>query len=122
MIKENIDIIVVDDDPDLCLLMFSMLKFANYNVRKCDNPIILNNFLEQYNTKAIVMDMLLSGKDGRDFCRKFKTDEQTKHINIMMVSAHPDAEQTCKDAGANEFLSKPFDMDVFLEKVAKLMS
>jgi DNA-binding response OmpR family regulator len=39
----------------------------------------------------------------------------------MMISAHPDAEITCRDAGADEFLSKPFDIDIFIKKVKSIL-
>lgn len=121
MNKEAIDVLVIDDDPDLCLLMESLLKFANHKVQRLTNPVFLEEKLAKYSPDMILMDMLLSGSDGRDICSYLKKNEETKHITIMMISAHPDAEKTCRDAGADDFLGKPFDMDVFLKKVETLL-
>jgi len=48
---------------------------------------------------------------------RLKADAASKDIAIIMMSAHPDAEVSCKEAGANDFLSKPFDIDHFLKKI-----
>ncbi len=120
--KEAIDVLVIDDDPDLCLLMESLLKFANHKVQRLTNPALLKDVLGKFNPTMILMDMLLSGSDGRDICTCLKANEATKFIRIMMISAHPDAERTCRDAGADDFLGKPFDMDVFLGKVEALLN
>ncbi len=119
--KEAIDVIVVDDDVDLSLLMESILNYAHYKVTRVNVPAQLAILLETTEPKAIIIDMLLSGKDGREVCRQLKENESSKKIPIMMVSAHPEAETTCIDAGADLFLSKPFDMDVFISKIEWLI-
>jgi DNA-binding response OmpR family regulator len=112
------DILVLDDDPDLCLLMETILKFAGYKVQRCSSPDALYRLLAASLPQLIVMDMLLSGKDGRDVCGEIKMSKETSKIKVMMISAHPDAEKTCREAGADDFLSKPFDIDIFTAKVA----
>ena len=121
MAKEPIDVLVIDDDPDLCLLMESILKFAGYNVRRCTNPLLIGSILEKTSPRMILMDMLLSGTDGRDVCRSLKQSSDYASMPIMMISAHPDAELACRDAGANDFLGKPFDMDEFLSKIEAVL-
>lgn len=118
--KEHLDVLVIDDDPDLCLLMETMLVFANYKVRRMTNPLLLEKTLLEVAPAVILMDMLLSGSDGRDICMKLKARAETSRIPVMMISAHPDADVTCRKAGADDFLGKPFDMDMFLQKIAAL--
>ena len=77
----------------------------------------LLKMLTEVNPRMILIDMLLSGMDGRDACRKLKTEPATSHIKIMMMSAHPDADKSCREAGADDFISKPFDMDYFISKI-----
>ncbi|CAN5894038.1 N/A [soil metagenome] len=122
MIKKGIDILVIDDDPDLCQLMEMMLKVAGFTTTGCNNPLFIQNVLETIEPRAILMDMLLSGTDGRDICRVLKSSAETKHKMIIMTSAHPDAEKTCREAGADDFLAKPFDMDILIKKVTDIIN
>jgi CheY-like chemotaxis protein len=50
------------------------------------------------------VDVLLSGKDGREIVRHLKSQEETKHIPVIMVSAHPSAEETAREAGKVGFV------------------
>ena len=121
-VKEKIDVLVMDDDQDLCMLMETILKFNDYKVRSCTNPRVFETVLSTLEPDMIIMDMLLAGKDGRDICRQLKADEATQAIKVMMVSAHPDADKSCREAGADDFLIKPFDIDDFTAKVATFIS
>lgn len=116
--KQKIDVLVMDDDKDLCMLMETILKFNAYDVRSCTNPRVFETVLSTVQPSMIIMDMLLAGFDGRDFCRQLKKDAATQGIKVMMVSAHPDADRTCREAGADDFLIKPFDIDDFTAKVS----
>jgi DNA-binding response OmpR family regulator len=65
----------------------------------------------------ILIDVLLSGKDGREIVKSLKSQQETKQIPTIMFSAHPSAEETMQQAGADDFLEKPFDIDVLLAKI-----
>ena len=67
----------------------------------------------------ILLDVLLSGKDGREIVKRLKSQEETRHIPVIMFSAHPSAEKTARAAGADDFVAKPFEMDEILAKIAK---
>ena len=98
----------------------AILKFAGYKVQSCSSPDQLaRRFWITIIPRLLLMDMLLSGTDGRDVCRRLKTDPSTSHIKIIMMSAHPDADKSCREAGADDFISKPFDMDYFIGKDRK---
>jgi len=68
------------------------------------------------------MDMLLSGIDGTDVCRRLKQDEKISSIPILMFSAHPNAKESCVAAGADDFISKPFEMNDMLGKIDYFVS
>ena len=119
--KEDIDVLLVDDDADICIMIDAILKFSGYTVRYCSIPEKLWGVLERITPRLILMDMFLSGTDGRDICKKIKNDPATHASRILMMSAHPDGEVTCLEAGADDFISKPFDIDVFTGKVQHLL-
>ena len=115
--QQDIDVLLMDDDQDICMMVEAILKFAGYKVASFSLPAQLEQTLNGFNPRMLLMDMLLSGTDGRDICRKLKTDPATSQIKIIMMSAHPDADKSCREAGADDFVSKPFDMDYFIGRV-----
>ncbi len=66
----------------------------------------------------ILLDVLLSGKDGREIVKYLKSQDETRYIPVIMFSAHPSAEETARKAGADDFIAKPFDIDELLVKIA----
>jgi DNA-binding response OmpR family regulator len=115
--KEAIDILLIDDDKDICVMVEAILQFAGHQVKSCSIPDQLPQLLSNTKPRLLLMDMLLSGTDGRDVCRQLKATPENDHIKIIMMSAHPDADRSCRDAGADDFISKPFDMDYFISRV-----
>lgn len=112
-------ILVVDDEPDILEFLELILTDEGYVVASSGKGEYLEKLQDGDPPDLILLDMLLSGKDGREIIRYLKSQEETKHIPIIMFSAHPSAEGTARAAGADDFLAKPFDMDVLLEKLAK---
>ena len=115
--KEKSLILVLDDDPDICIMIKMVLDYYGYDAMDADNEenarkIILSNHVD-----LLIMDMLLSGVDGTDICRQLKQDKETSSIPILMFSAHPTAKETCLAAGADDFISKPFEMNDMMDKI-----
>src|SRR5258708_39490306 len=110
-------ILVIDDDESILEAFKLMLTGAGYEVETSTKN---DDYIEQKlkNTPdLIILDMLLSGTDGRYICKKLKSQEHTKHIPIIMISAYPNARETVLESGANDFIPKPFEMSELLEKV-----
>ena len=113
-----LQILVVDDDPDILDAIQFVLEDAGYKVKTMQNGDSAENLSEtKALPKLIILDVLLSGKDGRDICRKLKKNEITKCIPIIMISAHPNIKDTVLKAGADAFLPKPFDITDLLQTV-----
>ena len=120
--KQEVDILLVDDDKDICVMVEAILKFAGHKVQSCSIPDQLPALLAAASPRLLLMDMLLSGTDGRDVCRLLKTNPQQQHLKIIMMSAHPDADKSCREAGADDFIPKPFDMDFFIGRVNRQLA
>lgn len=114
-------ILVVDDDPDILDALQLLLEFAGYEVKTSEKGEYAENLRDTNGglPHLIILDVLLSGKDGRLICQKLKSQEETKSIPIIMISAHPTARQSVAAVGADDFVAKPFDADELLAIVAK---
>jgi DNA-binding response OmpR family regulator len=115
--KNESKILVIDDDPDICSMIKMVLDYHGYAATDADSEEKANTILSSNPIDLIIMDMLLSGVDGSDICRRLKQDEKTASIPVLMFSAHPNAKKICIAAGANDFISKPFEMNELLEKI-----
>jgi len=116
-------ILVVDDDPDILDALQMTLEDAGYSVTTTEKGEYAENLRDTNGNlpHLIILDVLLSGRDGRTICQRLKRQENTKHIPIIMISAHPNARQSVKDVGADDFLAKPFDIDELLAMVAQYL-
>ena len=116
--KEKALILVLDDDPDICIMIKMVLDYYGYDAMDAENEEAATKIISSNHVDLLIMDMLLSGVDGTDICRRLKLDKETSSIPILMFSAHPTAKETCLAAGADDFISKPFEMNDMMEKIS----
>jgi DNA-binding response OmpR family regulator len=114
-------ILVVDDDPDILDAIQWMLEDAGYDVHTAEKGDYAENLRDDNGglPDLIILDVLLSGKDGRAICKLLKSRPDTRRIPIVMVSAHPSAAGSVRAVGADDFVAKPFDIDVLLDAVRR---
>ena len=115
-------ILLIDDDPDVRKMMGVMLKKEGYEVKTASRREEALEILEKEKPSLILLDVLLSGSDGRELCREIKTNEATRDIPVIMLSGHPSASQQFESYGANDFIAKPFQTDSLLEKLSRQIS
>ena len=111
-------ILVLDDDPDICIMIKMVLDYYGYDAMDAENEENARKIISSNHVDLLIMDMLLSGVDGTDICRQLKQDQETSSIPILMFSAHPTARETCLAAGADDFISKPFEMNDMMDKIS----
>ena len=109
---------IADDDPGIVDAIGIMLEYEGYQVSSTVNGATVLDMQQNY-PDLLLLDIWMSGTDGRDVCKKLKEKEATKNIPIIMISASKDIEQSAMDAGADDFLAKPFEMDDLIEKIEK---
>ena len=110
-------ILLIDDDPDIITVLQLLLKKKGYQVATASREEEAYQQVELFEPDLIVLDVLLSGVDGRTICRHLKNTEASKHIPIIMFSAHPGAQKNMQDFGADDFLPKPFESTKLLERI-----
>lgn len=111
-------ILVADDDPGIVDALQMVLEDADYEVRTTMDGQTVRKVEDQL-PDIILLDIWMSGEDGRDICRLLKSRNATRNIPIIMISATSDLAQSAKAAGADDFLPKPFHMEHLLKKVEK---
>lgn len=114
-------ILLIDDDPDVRIVMSKMLQKQGYEVETASKPEEAWQKLDNEMPSLILMDVLLSGADGRQLCREIKRNEKTKAIPVIIFSGHPGAAFQFEMYGADDFIAKPFNTDTLLEKLSQQM-
>lgn len=114
-------ILVVDDDEEICTVLQLILELQGHSVLALQRADRVAEVLSAEPIKLIVLDMLIGSAKGTDVCMQLKGNDKTAGIPIMMLTALPDAEKVCRAAGADDFISKPFDMDSLISKVNQLL-
>ncbi len=114
-------ILVVDDDPDILEALKMLLEDEGYNVEASTNGQVLEELSKPKIPGLIVLDVLLSGADGRELTENLRRKPDTKDIPIVMISANPGAAHDCVKRGANAFLAKPFEVSDLLTVIDKYM-
>ena len=110
-------ILVVDDDPDIGMMLKLMLEYHGYSVLATERAEKAEEIIRNEHFDLLIMDMLMSGINGTDICSRLKKDNTSTTLPVIMISAHPNAREICLAAGADEFMAKPFDMDELILKI-----
>jgi DNA-binding response OmpR family regulator len=113
-------VLVIDDDPDILEAVQMILESGGYNSDITTKGDETYKKIEGYKPDLIILDVLLSGNDGRRICKNLKADVSTKKIPIIMISAHPTAKDSVKQCGADSFVAKPFSVTELLAEIEKL--
>lgn len=122
MENEQYHILVIDDNEDILFMIKAMLEMKGYKITAKDSPENIELCIETTMPDLILMDMLLSGADGREVCKKIKINKSISLVPVIMISALPDAGESCIDAGADYFLGKPFEMSDLFQTVTNALS
>ena len=108
---------VADDDTAILDSISLVLKHEGYDVDTTAQGETVLNMAEI--PDLLLLDIWMSGVDGRDICKQIKQNEATSKVPVLLVSASREIEQSAREAGADDFLAKPFEMKDLIEKVKK---
>lgn len=111
-------ILIADDDEGILDATSAILEYEGYQVKSTpDGTTVL--MWEGQLPDLLLLDIWMSGTDGTDVCRQLKNNDETRHMPVIMISASRDIEQYALDAGADDFLAKPYEMQDLLNMVKK---
>ena len=111
-------VLIADDNEGILDALKIMMENAGYSVEAVsDGKQVLKK--KETLPDIFLLDARLPGIDGREICRRLKADERTRNIPVIIISASHELERTSREAGAEDFISKPFSMRELLAKVAK---
>ena len=122
--NHEIKILLIDDDPGMLRVLNSVLSIGGYNVESASNGKAAVHLIETQSFDAIISDVDLPDKDGFEICKLVRRHPRCKLTPILLMSGRLPEEQRPKaiEAGANDFLGKPFPAKQLLEKLSLALS
>jgi CheY-like chemotaxis protein len=113
-------IYVAEDDPDILYTLAKMLEDAGYHVRAASSgvPILNGNYSW---VDLFILDKQMPDIDGLDICRHLRRQSTTKETPVIMISAHRKTGNEAIEAGANDYIEKPFEMHYLLNVVSRFV-
>jgi len=121
--KKKPKILIVDDTPENLDLLQELLE-KNYQVFATTKGVIALQITKKQLPDLILLDVLMPEMDGYEVCRHLKTDEITKEIPIIFITAKSETEDEIKgfEAGGVDYIAKPFKPAVVMARVQAQMA
>ena len=110
-------LLIIDDDEDISAMLFLLLRSNNYEVAVVTKSEDIFYKIKNFDPDIILLDVFLTGYDGRVICKQLKFHPDSKHIPVIMVSGDDEILQTVEQYGANDFIQKPFNTEEVILKI-----
>lgn len=117
-------VLIVDDDKELVELLVDVLeRDGRFETRFVNNGFDAGMMVKEYRPDLIILDVMLPDLNGKDVCVRVRNDKSLEAVKIICVSGmvEEDKIEELYRAGANEFLSKPFETETLIERLCSLL-
>ncbi len=123
MNKRMARILCVDDEPSNLRLLEVILSLRGYEVVAAVNGPGALELIRTERIDICLLDVMMPGMDGFEVCRRIKSDDQFRNIPVVMITSYADQENRIRgiEAGAEDFISKPFDSAEVLARIKMLL-
>ncbi len=117
-------ILVVEDEQALLTLQSMLLSIEGYTVEGVMNGQTALDVVETMKPDLILLDIMLPEVDGFQVCRQLKSNEATRHIPIIILTAKKSKEDLImgEQAGAEMYITKPYKTSMVIEAIKRLLS
>ena len=119
-----IKILIVDDDPDIRLLLDFNLSSVGYEVLEATNGAEALDIIKEHTVNLVITDLTMPVMDGYELIRTLKESPETSKIPVLMLTAREEERVSRKGMAdqPDDYLPKPFATADIQEKIAKLLS
>ncbi len=115
-------ILIFDDDTIILEVISIIFEDAGYEVRISETSHDIIEKVADFHPDVILMDNWIPNIGGVEATQMLKSHPEFKDIPVIYVTANNDISALAKEAGADDYIAKPFDLTVLEEKVAEYIS
>lgn len=114
-------ILLVEDEPDFSELIAGWLKNDHYLIESVENGEDAMDRLRFYKYDLVILDWMLPGISGVDVCKRYRSSGGTTPILMLTAKRHVDEKEAGLDAGADDYLTKPFELKELSARIRALL-
>jgi signal transduction histidine kinase/ligand-binding sensor domain-containing protein/DNA-binding response OmpR family regulator len=120
--KEDVNVLIVEDNAQLRLFIERIFS-KKYNTFTAENGVVALKVMEENPIDIVLSDIVMPEMDGLELCRRIKNNLDTSHIEVLLLTAKNSIDDRIEsyNAGADGYLSKPFELKVLDAKIANLV-
>ena len=122
LLGDKPSILIVEDSEDVRTYLIGLLK-NDYRLHEAENGEVGVKRSAEIMPDLIISDVMMPSMDGFEFCKKIKTDWQTSHIPVILLTAKASAESKIEglETGADDYLTKPFSSKELFVRIKNLL-
>ncbi len=118
-------ILIIDDEPDILKVMKNRLESWGFEVFCWPTGVGAVKQVREVGPDLVILDIMLPDINGYDICYKIKSIPEISSTPVILATAKPEWQQDMGDIGrfakADDYIPKPFESDVLLEKINRLL-
>jgi excisionase family DNA binding protein len=122
--SSKIRVLVVDDDPEIVELFIDVLKHdGRFEVASAQTGYDAGVLTQQFNPDVVILDYMLPDINGNVVCKTIRENPELQHIKILIISGmvNPAEVEKLKQAGADDFIKKPFNIEQVVQRLLELV-
>ena len=117
-------VLIVDDDEDLVELIADHLeRDSRFEIRTANNGFDAGMMVKEYRPDIIVLDVMLPDINGKEVCQRVRSDKTMEDVRIICISGMVEEDKVAdlREAGADDFMHKPFEVEKLIDRICELL-
>ncbi|MBD1386721.1 response regulator [Mucilaginibacter rigui] len=115
-------ILICDDDEGILEMLAIILEGSGYTIIPVQNSLNIYETIEREHPDLLLLDLWMPVLSGDQVLRSLRNNPQTHELPVIVISASRDGQKIAEEAGATEFMSKPFDLDFLLQRIHQYLN
>jgi len=114
-------ILIIEDDEDILKVLETVLTYNEFAVTGIEGTDDILEAIEKYKPDLVLTDYLLTGLNGGKICQLIKSNKETCHLPVILISAYPGLASSFGNFGFDAFINKPFNIGELVDKIDGLL-